>query len=83
LSAATQAGSRTQQLKERNMNTVRISPVEVQVGVVVYEFLNADLADGFFSVAIEGTDADIGNSKNLALHSRPVDCDHELGSWHD
>jgi len=65
------------------MNTVRISPVEVQVGVVVYQFLNADVADGFFEVASHGADAELLVGKCLALRSRPVDCDHELGNWQD
>ena len=65
------------------MNTVRVSPVEVQVGVVVYQFVNADQADGFFAVAASGVDADIVGCNCQPLASRPVDCDHELGSWHD
>lgn len=65
------------------MHTVRISPVEVQVGVVVYQFGDADVADGFFAAASKGADADIVECKCLALRSRAVDCDHELGSWHD
>lgn len=69
--------------KERNMNTVRISPVEVQVGVMVYQFLDAAVADGFFALASQGADADAIACKCLALYSRAVDCDHELGSWLD
>lgn len=65
------------------MNTVRVSPVEVQVGVMVYQFPNAEVADGFFDVASYGADADLMQGKCLALRSRPVDCDHEPGSWHD
>ena len=65
------------------MNTVRVSPVEVQVGVVVYQFQDADIADGFFEVASHGAVADLVEGKCLAMGSRPVDCDHELGSWHD
>ena len=65
------------------MNTVRVSPVEVQVGVIVYQFLNADVADGFFEVASHGAGAALIESKCLALRSRPVDCDHELGNWQD
>lgn len=65
------------------MNTVRVSPVEVQVGVVVYQFVNADQADGFFAAAASGVAADIVESRCRALGSRPVDCDHELGIWHD
>jgi hypothetical protein len=65
------------------MNTVRVSPVEVQVGVVVYQFHDADVADGFFKAASHGADADLVEGKCLAMRSRPVDCDHELGSWHD
>jgi len=65
------------------MNTVRISRVEVQVGVAVYQFLNAELADSFFEVATHGSNTDLVESKNLALGSRPVDCDHELGTWHE
>lgn len=61
------------------MHAVRISPVEVQVGVMVYKFLNADLADGFLARAVDGDDAVLIESKELALRSRPVDCDHELG----
>jgi hypothetical protein len=69
--------------KERNMQTVRISPVEVQVGVVVYLFSNADIADGFYALASQSVDASRIKCKFVALCSRPVDCDHELGSWHD
>jgi hypothetical protein len=65
------------------MNTVRVSPVEVQVGVVVYQFHDADIADGFFKAASHGVDAELIGSKCLATGCRPVDCDHELGSWHD
>jgi hypothetical protein len=65
------------------MHTVRISPVEVQVGVVVYQFGDADVADGLFAAASKGDDADIVECKGMALRSRAVDCDHELGSWHD
>jgi hypothetical protein len=65
------------------MNTVRVSPVEVQVGVVVYQFLDAAQADGFFAAAASGVDADLVECKCQALASRPVDCDHELGIWHD
>jgi hypothetical protein len=70
-------------IKECSMNTVRVSPVEVQVGVVVYQFLNADVADGFFEVARHGAAAALNESKCLALRCRPVDCDHELGNWQD
>lgn len=65
------------------MNTVRVSPVEVQVGVVVYQFHDAQVADGFFEVASHGADADLVEGKCLATGSRPVDCDHELGIWQD
>ena len=65
------------------MDTVGVSPVEVQLGVVVYQFPNAEVADGFFDVASYGADVDLMRSKCLAFRSRPVDCDHEPGSWHD
>lgn len=65
------------------MHTVRISPVEVQIGVVVYQFGDAELADGFFAAASQGADAEYADCKGLALRSRAVDCDHELGSSHD
>jgi len=65
------------------MNTVRISAVEVQVGVMVYQFLNADLADGFIAMASQGADADSIECKCPPLRRRAVDCDHELGSWQD
>jgi 3-phenylpropionate/cinnamic acid dioxygenase small subunit len=65
------------------MNTVRISRMEVQVGFAVYQFLNAELADSFFEIAEHGSNVDRAESKSLALGSRPVDCDHELGTWHD
>lgn len=65
------------------MNTVRISPVEVQVGVVVYQFGDADLADGFFAAASRGANAEFVECKCTALRTRAVDCDHELGNWQD
>ncbi len=65
------------------MNTVRISPVEVQVGAMVYQFLDAEVANGFFEIANDGADDALMQIKSLALRSRPVDCDHELGSLHD
>jgi hypothetical protein len=65
------------------MNTVRISPVEVQVGAVIYQFLDAEVANGFLVVANDGANDKLVQIKSLALRSRPVDCDHELGSLHD
>jgi hypothetical protein len=50
---------------------------------MVYQFLDAAVADGFFALASQGADADAIACKCLALYSRAVDCDHELGSWLD
>ena len=62
------------------MLTVRVSPTEVQFDAMVYTFADADTADRFFMADTRGGAQAILYELH-AIRSRPIDCDHELGSF--
>lgn len=67
------------------MHTVRVSPMEVQVDVLVYTFNDAATADGFEASAHANVRAEASaefiERKCRAIGCRPVDCDHEVGRF--
>jgi len=67
------------------MLTVRVSPMEVQVDVLVYTFNDVAVADGFEASAQAQTrtaaNPEFIRRKCLAVGCRPVDCDHEVGRF--
>ena len=67
------------------MLTVRVSPMEVQVDVLVYTFNDVSVADGFEASAQAQTrtvaNPEFIRRKCLAVGCRPVDCDHEVGRF--
>lgn len=72
-------------MQEAMMMTVRVSPVEVQVDVLVYTFNDVTVADGFeASAQAEArttSTPEFLRHKCLAIGCRPVDCDHEVGRF--
>ena len=74
-------------MQEAVMMTVRVSPVEVQVDVLVYTFNDVAVADGFEASAQAEARAHAAASpeflrhKCMAVGCRPVDCDHEVGRF--
>lgn len=67
------------------MLTVRVSPMEVQVDVLIYTFNDVTVADGFEASAQDQgrtvTSPEFIKRKCLAIRCRPVDCDHEVGRY--
>jgi hypothetical protein len=67
------------------MLTVRVSPMEVQVDVLIYTFNDEAVADGFEASACANISAtsspEFMQRKCLAVRCRPVDCDHEVGRF--
>ena len=69
------------------MLTVRVSPVEVQVDVLIYTFDDVTMADGFEASASASGAASVTSSPDFimrrcqAIQCRPVDCDHEVGRF--
>lgn len=65
------------------MLTVRVSPIEVQVDVLIYTFNDVTIADRFEVSANANVNAtshlEFIQRKCLAVRCRPVDCDHEIG----
>ena len=63
------------------MLTVRVSPMEVQVDVLVYTFDDVAMADGFEALGSANATGsrEFIERKCLAVRCRPVDCDHEVG----
>ena len=72
-------------MEETVMLTVRVSPVEVQVDVLIYTFNDVTVADGFEASAQAGARTaatpEFIRHKCLAIRCRPVDCDHEVGRF--
>ncbi len=67
------------------MLTVRVSPMEVQVDVLIYTFNDVMAADGFEASAQDQVrpvaSSEFIERKCLAIRCRPVDCDHEVGRF--
>jgi len=67
------------------MLTVRLSPMEVQVDVLIYTFNDEAMADRFEASANANVKAisspEFRERKCLAVRCRPVDCDHEVGRF--
>ena len=59
------------------MHTLRVSPVDVQVEVIVYTFDDQLTADQF-QLAANNDSAEFVVHKFSARKSRAVDCDHEV-----
>lgn len=72
-------------MQKATMLTVRVSPMEVQVDVLVYTFSDITTADGFEASAKGWVQAaasfEFIQRKCLAIRCRPVDCDHEVGRF--
>lgn len=72
-------------MEETVMLTVRVSPMEVQVDVLIYTFNDVTVADGFEASAQAEARAaatrEFIRHKYLAIGCRPVDCDHEVGRF--
>jgi hypothetical protein len=62
------------------MHTLRVSPVEVQVDVVVYTFNSQSMADQF-QLAADTDSAEFIVRKTSASQSSVVDCDHEVSGY--
>ncbi len=67
------------------MLTVRVSPMEVQVGVLVYTFNDITVADGFEASATASASAvasrEFMRRMCVAIRCRPVDCDHKVRNF--
>ena len=72
-------------MQETTMLTVRVSPMEVQVDVLIYTFNDGTIADGFEASAHDQgrtvASPEFIKRKCLAIRCRPVDCDHEVGRF--
>jgi hypothetical protein len=62
------------------MQTVRVSPTEVQFNAMVYTFSRADEADLFLASALLGNEEAYSYGRT-AIRRRPIDCDHETGDF--
>jgi hypothetical protein len=62
------------------MHALRVSPVDVQVDVVVYTFNSQSMADQF-QLAADTDSAEFSVRKTSATENRAVDCDHEVAGY--
>jgi hypothetical protein len=60
------------------MQTIRVSPTEVQFNAMVYTFVDACAADRFEQFALSGS-PETDSHRSIAIGRRPIDCDHEIG----
>jgi len=60
------------------MLTLRVSPIEVQVDVMIYTFDDPAVANDFEAAAL-AADQKFFQWRRAATRKRPVDPDHEVG----
>jgi hypothetical protein len=61
------------------MLTLRVSPIEVQVDVMIYTFDDPSIANDFEASAL-AADPQFFQWQCAATRKRPVDADHEVGN---